>query len=126
MSRVKGKDTDLERTVRAELFRRGYRFRKHAADLPGKPDIVFPGARVAVFIDGDFWHGYRFPRWQDRVPEFWQAKIGKNRARDQKNFRKLRTMGWRVVRLWQHQIEKDVNGCLLHVISALKSSDDSS
>ena len=60
MSRVKGKDTSIERLVRSELHKRGFRFRKHVKTLPGKPDIVFPKAKVAVFVDGDFWHGYDF------------------------------------------------------------------
>src|SRR5215468_3434899 len=102
MSRVKSRDTDLERLVRTGLRRQGLRFTTHAKGLPGRPDIVFTAARVAVFVDGDFWHGYRFPLWQGKLSPFWQAKIARNRARDTKNFRKLRRMGWIVVRVWQH------------------------
>lgn len=120
MSRVKGRDTGLERAIRAELHRRGYRFRKHSAGLPGKPDIVFAKAKVVVFIDGDFWHGYRFPAWKFKLSEFWQIKIGKNRERDQKNFSRLRSMGWQVLRLWQHQIEKDKQRCVESVIQCLE------
>lgn len=119
MSRIKGKDTGLEKLVRAEIHRRGLRFKKHVKDLPGKPDIVFLEARVAVFIDGDFWHGYRFPLWKDGVPDFWKNKIGKNRERDRRNFRKLRSLGWRVIRLWQHAIERDLDGCVDRIQSAL-------
>jgi len=86
MSRVKGKDTGLERAVRSELHRRGFRFRKHITRLPGKPDIIFPRERVAVFLDGDFWHGYGFPRWEQALPDFWKRKIGETRKRDQRNF----------------------------------------
>ena len=68
MSRVKGKDTSLERVVRSALQKRGLRFRKHIARLPGKPDIIFPKEKIAVFVDGDFWHGYRFPQWKDKLP----------------------------------------------------------
>ncbi len=107
MSRVKGKDTGPEKLVRSELHRRGLRFRKHPKHLPGKPDIVFPSHRVAVFVDGDFWHGYRFPQWRDQLSPFWEAKIGKTRVRDQRNFRKLRRSGWRVIRVWQHEVERD-------------------
>ena len=99
MSRIKGKDTGLERRVRSSLHKRGLRFRKHMRDLPGCPDIVFPRERLAVFVDGDFWHGYRFPAWEDRVSAFWRHKIGATRQRDQKNFRKLRARGIQVIAL---------------------------
>ncbi len=120
MSRVKNRDTNIERLVRSELHRRGQRFRKHAKDLPGKPDLVFRSAKVAVFIDGDFWHGYRFPAWSHKLSEFWQDKIEKNRTRDQRNFRKLRQTGWRVIRLWQHEVENNLKGCVGRIESALR------
>ena len=112
MSRVRSGDTDIERLVRSELHRRGLRFRKHAKDLPGRPDLVFRSEQVAVFIDGDFWHGYRFPVWADKVSDFWRAKIQINRDRDDRNFRSLRRMGWHVIRLWQHQVARDLKGCV--------------
>lgn len=117
MSRVKGVDTSLERLVRSELHRRGYRFRKHVKALPGKPDIVFSRQRVAVFLDGDFWHGYRFPQWSHTLSTFWQRKIEGNRIRDQRNFRKLRNSGWQVIRIWQHQVEHDLEACVKQIES---------
>jgi DNA mismatch endonuclease, patch repair protein len=117
MSRIKGKDTGIELQVRSALHKHGLRFRKHVKDLPGKPDIVFSKARVVVFVDGDFWHGYRFPAWRRKVSGFWRTKIAKNRERDTKNHRKLRRMGWIVIRLWQHEIEDDLAGCIKRVIS---------
>lgn len=119
MSRVKGKDTALERVVRSELHRRGYRFRKHLKYIPGNPDIVFTKKRVEVFIDGDFWHGYRFPQWEKTLSPFWREKILKNRKRDNKNFSKLRARGWKVIRLWGHQIEKDFEDCINKIIIEL-------
>ena len=107
MSRVKNKDTDIECLVRSGLHKRGFRFRKHVKDLPGTPDIVFNKTKVVVFIDGDFWHGYRFPAWENKVSDFWKEKIRKNRERDRKNFQKLRNMGWKIIRLWKHQIKND-------------------
>jgi len=115
MSRVKGKDTFLERVIRSELHKRGLRFRKHVKTLPGCPDIVFPSAQVAVFVDGDFWHGYRFPSWEHKMSDFWKHKIAGNRKRDQRNFRKLRVQGWIVLRFWQHEIERNV----LQVVCAI-------
>jgi len=120
MSRIKGKDTGLEMRVRSELHRRGFRFRKHVRELPGKPDIVFPKAKVVVFIDGDFWHGFRFPAWEEKLSDFWKAKIRKNRERDRRNFRKLRAMGWMVIRLWQHQLKRDFDGCVAKIMAAVE------
>lgn len=116
MSRVKNKDTDIERLVRSELHKRGFRFRKNVRALPGSPDIVFSKIKLAVFIDGDFWHGYRFPDWEHKVSDFWKKKIRKNRERDQKNFRKLKKMGWHVLRIWQHELKKDQEKCIDKVI----------
>jgi DNA mismatch endonuclease (patch repair protein) len=122
MSRVKGRDTGLEKLVRSELQKRGLRFRKHVKELPGRPDVAFPGARVAVFIDGDFWHGYRFPVWQSQVSEFWRRKIEGNRKRDKRTFRLLRSRGWRVLRLWQHEIERDIDGSVHRIVVLVKEA----
>ena len=119
MSRVKGKDTGLEVEVRSELHRGGLRFRKHVRGLPGKPDIVFHAVRVIVFIDGDFWHGYRFPSWEHKVSDFWKRKISQNRNRDTKNHRTLRRMGWTVIRLWQHELKRDFDSCIRRVVAAV-------
>ena len=120
MSRVKGKDTGIEIKVRSELHRRGFRFRKHVKELPGKPDVVFTKAKVAVFIDGDFWHGYRFPTWEHKVSDFWKTKISKNRERDIKNHRKLREAGWTVIRLWQHDLERHFDASIEKIAAAVK------
>jgi DNA mismatch endonuclease, patch repair protein len=120
MSRIKGKDTGLEVMVRSALHREGLRFRKHVKDLPGNPDIVFTKARVVVFVDGDFWHGYRFSSWEVRVSDFWKIKISKNRERDAKNHRKLRKMGWTVIRLWQHEIKKDFENSIARIYSTVQ------
>lgn len=120
MSRIKGKDTGLEIRVRSELHKRGFRFRKHLKELPGKPDVVFTRAKVAVFIDGDFWHGYKFSTWEHKVSDFWKTKISKTRERDVKNQQRLRDMGWTVIRLWQHDLEGDFEGCIEKVTAALK------
>lgn len=122
MSRIKGKDTGLELRVRSALHRRGLRFRKHAKDLPGKPDIVFRKARVAVFVDGDFWHGYRFPSWKDKVSDFWKTKISKNKERDTANHRRLRQMGWTIIRLWQHSLDRDFEGCVEQIVTAVSAA----
>jgi len=121
MSQVKGKDTGLELTIRSAIHREGLRFRKHVQGLPGRPDIVFPRKKVVVFIDGDFWHGYRFPYWKQSLSRFWREKIEKNRRRDRSNFRKLRTRGWQVIRLWQHQVEGNSSRCVRKILVTLGS-----
>lgn len=106
--------------MRSELHRRGLRFRKHVKDLPGKPDIVFSKVRVAVFVDGDFWHGYRFPSWENKVSDFWKEKISKNRERDTRNNGKLHEASWTVIRLWQHEVQKDFEACIDRIVSAVR------
>lgn len=123
MSRVKGKDTGIEQAARRELHRRGRRFRKHVRGLPGTPDVVFLRHRVALFIDGDFWHGWRFPLWRDELSAFWQEKIQRNRERDQRNFRRLRRAGWRVIRLWQHQLRRDFDGSIALIEKVLSEEE---
>jgi DNA mismatch endonuclease (patch repair protein) len=120
MSRVKQKDTDLELIIRSGLRKLGCRFRTNVRDLPGKPDIVFSKAKLAVFIDGDFWHGYRFPLWRHKLKPFWKRKITKNRSRDQQNFRKLRATNWRVIRIWQHQVNSDLDSCLRKILLSVR------
>lgn len=115
MSRVQSKDTDIELALRSSLHLRGLRFRKHVRELAGTPDVVFPRERIAVFVDGDFWHGYRFPVWQDGLTPFWQQKIRANRARDRRNFAKLRRSGWTVIRVWGHEIKRDIEAATLKV-----------
>jgi len=124
MSRIKGKDTGLEVRVRSALHRRGLRFRKHVKELPGRPDIVFSKARVAVFVDGGFWHGYRFPSWEDKVSDFWKKKINKNRGRDAANHRKLRRMEWTVIRLWQHEVEKNFDACIDRIVATVHRQEE--
>jgi DNA mismatch endonuclease, patch repair protein len=105
MSLIRSKDTRPELTIRQLLHARGLRFRKHVRGLPGQPDIVFVRARVIVFVDGDYWHGWRFPEWRDKLAPYWKEKIERNRRRDQRTFRRLRRQGWLVLRLWEHQVE---------------------
>jgi DNA mismatch endonuclease (patch repair protein) len=107
MAAVKSKNGSLEKMVFLALRRRGVRFARHYKQLPGTPDVAFPRAKKAIFIDGDFWHGYRYPSWKRKIrSKFWREKIEANRLRDRKNFRKLRRLGWRVMRVWEHDVRK--------------------
>ncbi|MET0295288.1 MAG: DNA mismatch endonuclease Vsr [Phenylobacterium sp.] len=104
MRKVKGRDTGPELTVRRLLWRMGARYRLHRADLPGRPDIVLPGRRLAIFVHGCFWHGHDCARGA-RVPkanrDYWLAKVARNRARDVANAEALAAQGWRCETLWE-------------------------
>jgi DNA mismatch endonuclease (patch repair protein) len=119
MSRIRGQDTLPERLVREALATRGLQWEEQARDLPGRPDFVFRDCWVAVFVDGDFWHGWRFPLWRDKLSEPWERKIAANRARDQRNQRRLRKDGWKVIRLWEHQIQGNLPRAMARIIEAL-------
>lgn len=119
MKRVKTKNGSLERLVQSELRALGLRFRRHNRSLPGSPDIVFPKRRVAVFVDGDFWHGWRLPAWEHKLRPFWREKLRTNRVRDQRSFRKLRSLGWQVIRIWQHQLLCDREKSVQRVLRAV-------
>lgn len=116
MARIKGKDTGPEQRMAATLAESGLSWESHARDLPGRPDFVFREEKVAVFVDGDFWHGWRFSQWRDKLSEKWEAKIDGNRRRDLRNHRRLRHMGWKVVRLWEHQVAADIQACVSRVL----------
>ena len=120
MSRIRGKNTGPERKVAAGLAEVKVAWESHVRALPGCPDFVFFSAKVVIFVDGDFWHGWRFPVWRDKLSEKWEAKIEATRKRDVQNHRRLRAMGWKVLRLWEHQVEKDLRSCLERVAAALK------
>jgi len=122
MSRIKGKNTTPERYLDALLESARLEYRRHGRDLPGCPDFVFPQAKVVVFVNGDFWHGWRFPRWRHKLQGFWRNKIMNNRVRDQRNFKQLTQHGWRVVRIWEHQVEEDILGCLVRISRAVETS----
>jgi DNA mismatch endonuclease (patch repair protein) len=120
MSRVARKDTLPEKIIHQELKKKKIKFSRHIKSLPGSPDIVFPDKRIAIFIDGDFWHGWRFPRWKHKLKKFWKNKIETNRKRDQRNFRKLRRMNWKVIRIWEHQIQNDSVKSVLLILKAVR------
>lgn len=112
MARIGGKNTKPERIVRALLYGLGYRFRLHAANLPGRPDIVLARYRTAVLVHGCFWHLHHNCQ-AGRLPisnrEFWQRKLEGNRTRDRRNARALRRLGWRVLTLWECEIEGTID-----------------
>jgi len=121
MKSVKLEGGPLEAFVQRELRKLGLTFHSNYKALKGSPDIVFPRERVAVFIDGDFWHGWRLPTWERKLTTFWRSKLRSNRRRDQRNFRRLRAANWTVIRLWEHQIKSDGGHCIQRILRALQS-----
>lgn len=116
MSRIRGCNTGIERVVFRALRAEGVRFATHAKELPGKPDVAFRSLKMAVFIDSDFWHGWRFPAWSSKLQPYWKDKIATNRNRDRRNIRRLRRMGWTVVRAWEHQLDADLPGVIARIL----------
>lgn len=103
MSGIKGKNTKPELAIRSALHRRGFRFRLHRNDLPGKPDLVFTGCNAVLFVHGCFWHGHgcHLFRWPESREDFWREKIGKNIERDRQQRLTLAGMGWRIGTVWE-------------------------
>src|SRR4051794_4770996 len=102
MKAVQLKNGSLEKQVQTEVRAMGLRYRRNHEGLPGTPDIVLRAQRIAIFVDGDFWHGWRLPAWEHKLTRAWRSKLRANRARDQRNFRRLRRAGWTVCRIWGH------------------------
>ena len=108
MRRVRGRDTTPEMTVRRALTRLGARYRLHRKDLPGNPDVVLPGRKLALFVHGCFWHGHDCARGA-RVPkqnrDYWVAKVERNRQRDARSRAALEALGWRVETIWECELK---------------------
>ena len=109
MSHIRSKDTKPELKVRKWLWGHGYRYRLNVKSVPGKPDIVMRPYRTAIFVNGCFWHGHENCR-KARIPKsnigFWEAKIKRNRERDERVTAELESMGWRVIVVWECEIDR--------------------
>jgi DNA mismatch endonuclease (patch repair protein) len=123
MSRIRGKDTGIELTLRRALWQIGLRYRIHYKGLPGTPDVVFSKQRIAIFCDSSFWHGREWEAKKARLRgnrDYWIKKIERNIARDLRVTDQLRSMSWLVLRFWDIQIETDVSKCLGAITKAIK------
>ena len=103
MAGIRGSNTKPELAVRSALHRRGFRFRLHRRDLPGKPDLVFPRHKAVILVHGCFWHGHdcHLFKWPKTREDFWREKIASNAARDRRQLEKLKEAGWRVATVWE-------------------------
>lgn len=109
MAAVKSKNTSPEMTLRRLLHALGYRYRLHDRKLPGRPDVVFPIRKKAIFINGCFWHrhdGCRYSTTPKTRVEFWEAKFAANVSRDHRNIAALEQMGWSVAVVWQCELKQ--------------------
>jgi len=122
MSSIRGKDTRPELAIRKLLWKKGIRYRKHDRTVYGTPDISNKSRKVAVFIDGCFWHGcnrcYKEPTTN---VEFWRNKINRNKERRRKVKWRLKNLGWNVIELWEHQIVKNPATAAEKIIYSKKS-----
>lgn len=122
MSRIKSRDTGPELALRRALWKLGIRgWRCHRKDLPGRPDIAFGPAKLAVFVYGAFWHGHPSKYKAGQSGEFWDLKIAGNLARDDRANAELAAIGWAVIRLWDFEVTKDPHDAAERVKESLSA-----
>jgi len=125
MKKIRSKNTGPEILLRKALWAKGYRYRLHVKGIHGNPDIVFRKYKLAIFVDGEFWHGYN---WEEKKPkiksnrEYWVKKIERNIERDQNNGQLLQEEGYFVLRFWEHQIKSNISDCMDEIEKYLKKS----
>lgn len=123
MAKVHLKRGAAETALAKALWHSGYRYRLNHRKLPGSPDIAVTRYKVAIFVDGEFWHGYDWIRRRERLQsnrDYWIAKIEENIARDARNDALLRTMGWLPVHFWEREVKQDLAGCVEAVCDAVQ------
>ena len=127
MQHIKSKDTSIEIALHKALWKKGYRYRKNFKGLPGKPDIAITKYKIAIFCDGEFFHG---KDWEVKKPklmnsknsDYWISKIERNMERDHENEQKLLFMGWTVIRFWGKEILKNTDDCIKVIEEAIFDS----
>ena len=124
MGKIKAKDTKPEIMFRKALWAKGYRYRKNVKKLPGKPDVVLNKAKLVIFIDGEFWHGYNWEEKKKTIKSnraFWIPKIERNMQRDKEVEIELVKLGFTVFRFWEQQIKKQLETCINEVIEHIET-----
>ena len=121
MSRVRAKETGLEIKFRKALWKEGFRYRKNVRKYFGTPDIVLKKYKVVIFIDSCFWHGCKKHGTRPKTRKsFWKKKIERNIERDREVSKHYRKIGWRIIRIWEHEIKKDADAVIEKTIKYLK------
>lgn len=122
MKRVPRENTAPELIIRSKLHKTGFRFRLHARHLPGTPDIVLPRHKLAIFVNGCFWHGHHCNRGKrpQSNQRYWNAKIDKTISRDKRNAKELRELGWRPVTVWTCELDKDADNVVDYLREKIK------
>lgn len=125
MQNIRSKDTEIELLLRRALWHSGIRYRKHYDRLPGKPDIAITKYKIAVFCDGEFFHGKDWHKLEEKLKnsnnsEYWLKKIQKNIERDQEIDALIRAQGWSVIRFWGRDIKRNLEACLCVVNDAIQ------
>jgi DNA mismatch endonuclease (patch repair protein) len=118
MSKVRGKNTKVELTLFKLLHQSQITFETHAPDLRGRPDVVFRDCNLAVFVDGDFWHGRNFQTWERKLNPFWRDKIRANIRRDRRTDRRLRSQGWSIVHVWGSDVLRQPERALKRILNS--------
>ena len=120
MQNIRLKNTAPERLIMRELRRRRIYFAHHVTSITGKPDIVFRRKKIAVFIDSDFWHGHpaRYVKPKSNR-KYWRAKISRNKKRDVEVNRILKKAEWKIIRLWEYDVKKNLNICIRKILNKL-------
>lgn len=122
MSNIRSKDTHPEIILRKALWIKGIRYRLNVKKLSGKPDIVIGKYKLAIFVDGEFWHGFNWEEKKLRIKankDYWIPKIEKNMQRDMQNTADLEAIGYTVMRFWEHEVRKNLEGCVLQISAAI-------
>lgn len=125
MSRIRGKNTGIEKTLRHFLYEKGFRYRCNTSFIFGHPDISFKAYKVVVFCDSEFWHGYHFEENKSKLHSntaYWIKKIERNIARDQEVNEELTKEGYTILRFWGKEIQENPEGCVEQVVEALKKN----
>ena len=123
MSRIRGKGTSIELLLSKALWHRGLRFRKNSPSVYGHPDISIKKYKVAIFCDGDFWHGFDWENRKESIKtnrDYWIPKIERNIVKDAEISHTLQSMGWTVIRIWEHEIRNDLPGTADMIIRLIK------
>jgi len=127
MAKIKSQNTRPELKMKKALWALGYRYRKNVRKLPGCPDIVYTKHKLAIFVDGEFWHGYHWDEKKAAIKTnrgFWVPKIERNMQRDKQNNQLLADAGWHVVRFWENELKNDFDGCVNRITSYLHDAVD--